>query len=133
MIVKAFLIVSVLAVVLYLLRGSNAGRHLAVRRLAGLGFACCWVVAVLAPDVVTAVANVMGVGRGTDLVLYILVVSFVFMGVAQHQHMRDVDERLAQLTRELTLRNTLPGDPVRVSPVGSRPVDDAQRRNSTDD
>lgn len=102
--IKVFLIASVLAVTLFLMRGGMSGRHLAVRRLTTFAFACCWVVAVIAPDVVTQVANVMGVGRGTDLVLYILVVAFLFATVAQRQHLRELDDRIAALTRELALR-----------------------------
>ncbi|HWM00654.1 MAG TPA: DUF2304 domain-containing protein [Nocardioidaceae bacterium] len=122
MIIQVFLIGSVVAVLLYLMRSTNTARHLAVRRLAGIGFASCWAVAVIAPDVVTEVANVMGVGRGTDLVLYVLVVTFLFATVAQHQHRRDVEERLAQLTRELALRSAVSQDLVTAGPVSPRSV-----------
>lgn len=103
MMIKVFLIVSVLSVALFLMRGGTSGRHLAVRRLTAFAFACCWALAVIAPDVVTQVANQMGVGRGTDLVLYVLVVAFLFATVAQRQHLRELDDRIAALTRELAL------------------------------
>jgi hypothetical protein len=104
MMIKVFLIGSVLAVTLFLIRGGSSGRHLAVRRLTSIAFASCWVIAVIAPDLVTQVANVMGVGRGTDLVLYALVVAFLFSTVAQRQQLRELDDRVAELTRELALR-----------------------------
>lgn len=103
MIIKVFLIAAVFAAALFLMRGGTSGRHLAVRRLVSAGFALLWMVGVLFPDLVTRVANQVGVGRGTDLVLYVLVVAFLFTTVAQRQQLREMEERIATLTRELAL------------------------------
>lgn len=103
MIIKFFLIASLLAASLWLLRGERRGGRLAVARLAGAAFASSWVVAVLAPGAVTWTAHLMGVGRGTDLVLYVLVVAFMFTTLGQHQRLRDLDERLTRVTRRLAL------------------------------
>jgi len=111
MIIKVFLILSVLAATAYLVRGGSTGRHLAIRRIAGMVFALGWVVAVIAPDLVTTVANAVGVGRGTDLVLYVLAVAFLFSTVTQRQHLRDLEDRIAVLTRELALATPQPPDP----------------------
>lgn len=103
MIIKILLITSVIVIAVYLMRGPMSGRNLAIRRLAGLAFAGAWIVAVLAPDAVTRVANLVGVGRGTDLVLYVLAVAFVFNTIAQAQHFRRLDDRLTALTRAVAL------------------------------
>lgn len=103
MIIKIFLIASVLVVATWLLRGQQRGGRLAVTRMAGIGFAACWVVGVLAPDAVTRIANLAGVGRGTDLVIYVLVVAFLFTTAGQRRRMREVDDRLAALTRAQAL------------------------------
>ena len=103
MIIKVLLVASVLVVAVYVLRGPLSGRHLVMRRLAGLSFAAVWIVAVLFPDWVTAAANLVGVGRGTDLVLYLLAVAFVFNTIAQAQHFHRLDERVSTLTRALAL------------------------------
>lgn len=103
MMIKLFLIGSVVAIALYLIRGDTSGRHLAIRRLGTLCFASLWAVAVVSPDIVTQIANLMGVGRGTDLVLYVLVVAFVFHAVSQHRHAHELEERITRLTRQLAL------------------------------
>lgn len=103
MIIKFFLIGSLLAASLWLLRGERRGGRLALTRIAGLVFASSWVVGVLSPDAVSWVANRMGVGRGTDLVLYVLVVAFMFTTVGHQQRMRQMDERIAELTRAQAL------------------------------
>jgi hypothetical protein len=118
-IIKIFLIASVVAAMLYLLRGGGDGRRLAIRRLAGVAFGLGWVVAVISPDLVTRVANVMGVGRGTDLVLYVLAVAFLFTTVAQRQQVRELEERVAVLAREVALTTSALGS---VSPHHSEPA-----------
>lgn len=103
MIIKVFLIASVIAVGLWLLRGHRRGGRLAITRMAGILFAASWVLGVLAPDLVTQAANLVGVGRGTDLVLYVLVVAFLFTTAGQHQKLAELDDRAAALTRALAL------------------------------
>lgn len=105
MIIKVLLVLSIVVVALVLMRDEGSARRLALGRLATLGFVACGVAAVLAPDLVTQLANAVGVGRGADLLLYALVVAFLFSSVAQRRRMRALDERIAQLTRELALRN----------------------------
>lgn len=116
MIIKVLLILSVVVVLAYVARGRASGRQLALRRLAGVAFSLTWIVAVIAPDLVTRVANLVGVGRGADLVLYVLAVAFLVTAIAQRQHLLDVEGRVAQLTRELALLEAAPG---RITPAAS--------------
>lgn len=132
MMIKVFLIASVLAATAYLVRSGATGRRLAIRRIVSLVFATCWTLAVIAPDdIVTRVANLVGVGRGTDLVLYLLVVAFLFSTVSTRQSIHDLEDRLAQLTRELALRQvkTPPstGPPTEAPTSATRPADETDR------
>lgn len=99
MIVKLFLIGSLLAVAVWLVRARPGSGRLAITRLATIVFGLSWIAAVLAPEAVTWVANRVGVGRGADLVLYLLVVAFTFATVGQYQRLRTLDDRLAELAR----------------------------------
>lgn len=103
MIIKILLTAGIVAVTLYLMRGRESGPHLAIRRIASVAFAIFGISAIAAPHAVTSVANALGVGRGADLVLYILVISFLFVTVAQQGHLREIDNRIAELTRALAL------------------------------
>ncbi|QKE00958.1 DUF2304 domain-containing protein [Nocardioides marmotae] len=102
MIIKVFLIGSVALAAAWLFR-SSGGRQLAATRLTSLAFVFTWVTAVLAPDLVSSVANVMGVGRGTDLVLYVLVVAFLFSSIAQRRRLANLEEQLATVARSHAL------------------------------
>ena len=67
--IQVLLIISVGVVALYLLRTAAGARHQAIRRVLALAFALLAIVSILAPTWVTRVAHLVGVGRGTDLLL----------------------------------------------------------------
>lgn len=108
--IKVILIASVIGIAVYLLRGNVSGRSLAIRRLFGLALAASWIVAVLSPDLVTWLAQRVGVGRGTDLLLYALVVCFALVSAAQHQRIQALDQRLTTLTRATAIQSASQAD-----------------------
>lgn len=99
MIVKLLLIGSVLAVLVWVMRARPSNQRLAVTRIASIAITTCWILAVLNPEGVSWIANRIGVGRGTDLVLYVLVVVFTITSVGQYQRLRRMDDRIAELAR----------------------------------
>lgn len=108
MIIKLLLISGALAFGALVLRERFYGQHQALRRLLGIGVVAVGVGAVIWPTSTTIVANAVGVGRGTDLVLYVLVMVFLFTTVAIYQRMHHLETRLTELTRALTLRDAAP-------------------------
>ncbi|MCY7395415.1 MAG: DUF2304 domain-containing protein [Nocardioides sp.] len=103
MIIKLFLVGSAIALCWWVLRGGRRSSTLAFTRAAGLGLAAGWIVAVLFPGVVTALAQSVGVGRGTDLVLYVGVVAFTFGSVLQRRRAHELEQRITVLTRSVAL------------------------------
>jgi len=102
--IKVILIAATIAFAAYMLR-DRSGRLLAFRRLVGLGFVVAAVAAVLFPDALTWVANLVGVHRGTDLLLYGAIVVFLFTTAAAYQRIHHLEEQITKLTRELALRS----------------------------
>ncbi|KRE43724.1 DUF2304 domain-containing protein [Knoellia sp. Soil729] len=116
---QVFLIVLVLAISWRLLTGGGQ-RIQAVRRL-GLGaFATFAVLSILFPNVWTRIAHLVGVGRGTDLILYGLVIAFFSFVVTTYRRLRQVELRYTRLARRLALDEALRDDP---RPPGSVPTD----------
>lgn len=103
MIIKALLIAGALGFAVLLLREKAPGQKLAVRRLAGLVVAVAGIAAVMWPNTTTVVANAIGVGRGTDLVLYVLVMVFLYYAVATSQRLHQLEHKITELTRALAL------------------------------
>ena len=61
------------------------------------------VLAVIFPSAVTAVARVVGVGRGTDLLLYGLIVVFVGNSILQQRRHRHTEREITELARQLAI------------------------------
>ena len=61
--------------------------------------------AILRPDDVTVGANWLGVDRGTDLMLYVLIVAFFFTTVSTWTRFREQELRYARLARAVAIQN----------------------------
>ena len=103
MIIKFLLIAGALGFGVLVLRDNVPGHNL-MRRVGGLLVVVLAIVAVLWPQLTTYVANAVGVGRGTDLVLYVFVMVFIYNAVATTQRMHRLEYQLTVLTRELALQ-----------------------------
>jgi hypothetical protein len=102
--IKIVLLVAIV-VVTGMLNASSAGaRHQAVRRLLLIGFVLLAATAVLFPRLLTQLAQVLGVGRGADLLLYGLTVFFLGYVASSYRRMRQMEQQVTTLARELALR-----------------------------
>jgi hypothetical protein len=100
--IQLVLIVVVVLVAARLLRGRGA-RTQAVRRLGLLVFAGLAVWSILFPTVWNRFAKLVGVGRGTDMVLYALVVAFLSFTLTTFVRFHDFETRYTKLARRLAL------------------------------
>ena len=103
-VIQIILVAAVLSVLFVFVRSGNAVYVQASKRIALVAFAVVNVYAVLRPDDLTALAHLVGVGRGTDLVLYALVVAFTAGMFSMYQRFRIVDRRYTELARSVAIR-----------------------------
>ena len=104
-IIQVILIVMVLLAAARLFR-SRGARAQAIRRIGVLLFAGLAVLSILFPATWTRAANAVGVGRGTDLVLYGLVVAFLSATVTNYLRFRELESRYTKLARRIALDAT---------------------------
>jgi small membrane protein len=102
-IIKILLISAALGVAVLVLREKVPRQQEATRRAAGLLVVLAGIIAVLWPDLTTRAANAVGVGRGTDLVLYLLVTVFAYSALTTTQKIHRLQHDITVLTRELAL------------------------------
>jgi hypothetical protein len=100
--IQILLIAVVLFVAMRMLR-SRGDRTKAVRRIGLVLFAAFAVWSILFPSVWNQIARVVGVGRGTDMVLYALVVAFLSFTVTTYLRFRDFETRYTKLARRIAL------------------------------
>ena len=117
LIVQVLLLIAILAVLLILVRRGHTVRGRAFKRLAFVGFLVATVYAILRPGDVTWVANRIGVGRGTDLLLYCLAMAFFAWAVNTYVRFRNLEARFAELVRAVALQNAQPPSGQIVTPA----------------
>lgn len=60
---------------------------------------------ILLPDLTNMIANVLGVGRGADLLYYICILLFSFALLKLYARIRRLENQFTKLVREDALRN----------------------------
>ena len=80
-------------------------------RLVILTFGILGIVMVAVPDITTKLANMVGVGRGSDLFTYLSLLGIAFTFMLLYSKIRDLEASLTSLTRTLAIsRAHKPGD-----------------------
>ncbi|GAA2510419.1 MAG: DUF2304 domain-containing protein [Kocuria sp.] len=102
-VVQIVLILGVAYGALTLVRGGANAKHQAIRRLGAVAFFLFAAVSILVPDLVTQVARLLGIGRGTDLVLYALVVLFMVSQYSAAQRRRVEEVNITRLARHIAI------------------------------
>lgn len=102
-IVQVVLVLVVFFFSAMLIRGGSNAKHMAVRRIMVLLFAVAAVLSIFFPAILSQLARVVGVGRGTDLMLYAFIVSFLVYMSTTHQRFRQMETTLTKLSRRIAL------------------------------
>ena len=113
--IKFLLLLAGAALVAFFVANRRKARAKAGVKIGFVLFVVFMVYAVIRPDDLTWVANRLGVQRGTDLVLYALVMGFAFVTVSTWVRFREQELRYARLARTIALANAVrPEDSVDV-------------------
>ena len=102
------LAVVVIAVAAFFIFRGAGQRHLALRRVFMLVFIAAAAVSLFFPQVLTWLASFFGVGRGTDLLLYFLVLIFVGYVATTYRRFRQFEREITELSRQIALLRDLP-------------------------
>jgi small membrane protein len=102
--IKIVLLAAIALVGLFALRGSTRAMH----RVLWRGYVVVILVAaalgVLFPGATTWIAHKLGVGRGADLLLYVLVVTFMLVSVILFRRLAALERKYVVLTRALAIQ-----------------------------
>jgi len=100
---QLILIVALLGIAVYLVRSSPSPRHLAIRRLLVLLALAGGVVVVLWPGLLSWLAELVGIGRGADLLFYLAIVAGLIYVVNEYKRSVQLARANTQLAREIAL------------------------------
>lgn len=101
--IQFLLIGAIVLLAAFMMRRTGADSHLAIRRiLLGL-FVLAAVLSILFPQWLSWVARAIGVGRGTDLLLYALVITFLVFVYTQYRRNMALQREITLLARKIAL------------------------------
>lgn len=115
MLIQYVLVAAAFGLLVLFLRKRGTARTAAGTKLAFLLFVIFGIYAAIRPGDVQRLADWLGVGRGTDLLLYALVVVFTFATLNAYLRFKELELRYARLARAIALQHA--EQPNSVSPV----------------
>lgn len=117
--IKLLLLGGILLAGLLAFRGGHGAGSRAFGRLLAVGVLTAGATGVVFPDLVTGVAGLVGVGRGADLVLYVVAVALLLVTVVLLRRIGDLEQRYVALARRVAIDDA---ERRAVAPVHLTPV-----------
>ena len=105
MLIRVLLVVSTIVFSIWLLRKRNSARARAWQKLLIITFLIGVILLTVSQDLATRFALFFGIPRATDVVLYLTVVIFLFVGANFLLRLEEVQKRLTTLNRQITLNS----------------------------
>jgi hypothetical protein len=109
--IKLLLLAAILVIGLLAFRGSQKPIHKVIWRAYVVLILMAGALAVIFPLALTRLANEVGVGRGADLLLYMLVVSFMLVTVVLFRRISELERRFTHLARLMAVQAAAAGRP----------------------
>lgn len=103
MIIQVALIIASGLILLYFLANQNSLRVRAYKKIALTLFVITMILFIISPDSLNTIAHKFGVGRGADLLLYFLFVTFVIFALNTYIKFNTQEEKLHKLARKIAL------------------------------
>jgi hypothetical protein len=101
--IRIVLLVALIAIAAMVTFGANTAGLRASRKLLFLTVLMAGCVAVLFPELVSDLATVLGVGRGTDLLLYVMTVMLLTVTLTGYLEKKRAERREAKVVQAMAL------------------------------
>lgn len=103
MLFQFLLIALVILIAVFAMRSLPGEKSLAVKRIFALLAAISAIIAILFPQLLSSIAHFFGIGRGTDLLLYLFVIASLIFAVMTVRAKARSDARVTALARAVAL------------------------------
>jgi hypothetical protein len=101
-------VVAIVVVIAIVMMRNGGARHQALRRILMMLFVVAAASSVFFPQIWTAMARLVGIGRGADLLLYLTVLFFLGLVMSTYRRFRQMDTQITDLARQLALSQQSP-------------------------
>lgn len=100
---QVVLVAGLVFIMFYLIRNRSKSQAKAYKKLLLLLFLCASVITILFPDSLTRLAQIFGIGRGADLLLYGVTLTVVFLLVNNYIKDREEQVEIYKIARRLAI------------------------------
>jgi hypothetical protein len=100
-------VILVIAVIILLLLYLKLFRNTLLQRILFVFVFVAGIVAVIFPELTNRIANFVGVGRGADLLLYLMVIIFYFAFIVLYRKLNKIQDRQTEIIREISIQNAI--------------------------
>lgn len=101
--IKIILIAVLIFIFFYFTKFSQSTAAKAWKRIIFLLIIAFGITTIIYPSLINLLANFLGVGRGTDLLLYLLFVSFIFMTLTFYLKINILNDKLNKTISKISL------------------------------
>jgi hypothetical protein len=105
--IKFVLVALVLALLVWSFRNRDRAGIRASGRVAIFLLAVIAIASVLDPNITSEAAKLLGVTRGTDLVLYLLVMAFAFTSTGLYFRSKNLEAKLGAVVRQVAINEAV--------------------------
>lgn len=105
MAIRWILAIFFIVIGIYLVLGTTL-RHQAIRRLSFVGFVAIGIGSLLFEEYWQQLSEFLGISASSSLLTYLITFAFIFYVIANYKWKRIQEQRIATLTREITLLKT---------------------------
>lgn len=103
MLVQILLILGLVFLMIRFLMNPKSHQIKAWKKIFGILLIFLALAAIILPDALTSIANLIGVGRGADLLLYALALAFMFTSFNGYITAKREQERIVELARKMAI------------------------------
>jgi len=102
-VIQIILVIAICLLFLRFIADPSTSQMRAWKKIFGALFVCASVLMVLFPLATNDIAHALGVGRGADLLLYLLTLSFIFVCLNMYIKAKQDQVRMVELSRKIAL------------------------------
>ena len=103
MIIQILLVIFAVSTIIFVLLNRNTYLGKAWKKVGLILLFLVMILVVLFPEITSSIAHALGVGRGTDLLLYTVVVAFIIYALNNYLNQQDQRDTIYQLARKIAL------------------------------
>lgn len=101
--IKAILLLSAIVIFFWLLSNRATSKASAGVKLVAFGFFVMAIMTIIKPGITNDIAEYVGVGRGADLLIYVLAVLFTFHIVSAYIKSKEEQRKIVALARKIAI------------------------------